>query len=129
MHITGIYVALSTILVIGLALAVSLRRRTVKVGLGSGGDSTLLQRIRAHANALENLPLALLLLLCLELGQAQPLLLHGFGSALILGRLLHASGLWHSAGISFGRFYGTLLTWGAMLGMAGLLLWRQIAAV
>ena len=129
MHITGIYVALSTILVIGLALAVSMRRRTVKVGLGSGGDSTLLQRIRAHANALENLPLALLLLLCLELGQAQPLLLHGFGSALILGRLLHASGLWHSAGISFGRFYGTLLTWGAMLGMAGLLLWRQIAAV
>ena len=129
MHITGIYVALSTILVIGLALAVSLRRRTVKVGLGSGGDSTLLQRIRAHANALENLPLALLLLLCLELGQAQPLLLHGFGSALILGRLLHASGLWHSAGISFGRFYGTVLTWGAMLGMAGLLLWRQIAAV
>ncbi|MBZ0223643.1 MAG: MAPEG family protein [Dokdonella sp.] len=129
MHITGIYVALSTILVIGLALAVSLRRRTVKVGLGSGGDSTLLQRIRAHANALENLPLALLLLLCLELGQAHALLLHGFGSALILGRLLHASGLWHSAGISFGRFYGTLLTWGAMLGMAGLLLWRQIAAV
>lgn len=129
MHITGIYVALSTILVIGLALAVSMRRRTVRVGLGSGGDSTLLQRIRAHANALENLPLALLLLLCLELGQAQPLLLHGFGSALILGRLLHASGLWHSAGISFGRFYGTLLTWGAMLGMAGLLLWRQIAAV
>ena len=128
MHITGIYVALSTILVIGLALAVSMRRRTVKVGLGSGGDSTLLQRIRAHANALENLPLALLLLLCLELGQAQPLLLHGFGSALILGRLLHASGLWHSAGISFGRFYGTLLTWGAMLGMAALLLWRQIAA-
>ena len=123
MHITGIYVALATILVIGLALGVSLRRGQVKVGLGSGGDSTLLQRIRAHANALENLPLALLLLLCLDLQQTPTWWLHGFGSTLIVARVLHAFGLWHSAGESFGRFVGTLLTWGVMLVMAGLLLW------
>lgn len=128
MHITGLYVALATFLVIGLALGVSLRRGQARVGLGSGGDTILLQRIRAHANALENLPLAFLLLLCLELEQTRILWLHGFGSTLIVARLLHAFGLWHSPGASMGRFFGTLLTWGAMLAMAALLLWRQLMA-
>ncbi|MBX3700044.1 MAG: MAPEG family protein [Dokdonella sp.] len=126
MQVTGIYVALATFLVIGLALGVSMRRGQVRVGLGSGGDSTLLQRIRAHANALENLPLALLLLLCLELRQTSPLWLHGFGSTLIVARVMHAFGLWHSAGTSIGRFVGTLLTWSAMLAMSALLLWRWL---
>lgn len=124
MHITGIYVAIATFLVIALAASVSVRRGQVKTGLGSGGDSTLLQRIRAHANALENLPLALLLLLCLELNQTQPLWLHVFGIVLIVGRVLHAIGLWRSAGTSFGRMAGTALTWGVMLVMAALLLWQ-----
>ncbi|KAB2896953.1 MAG: hypothetical protein F9K31_12645 [Dokdonella sp.] len=126
MHITGIYVALATLLVIALSLGVSLRRRQVKVGLGSGGDTTLLQRIRAHANALEYLPLSLLLLLCLELDQTPVAWLHACGSTLIVARILHAVGLFHSAGTSFGRLFGTLLTWGVMLAMAALLLWRAL---
>ncbi len=124
MYITGMYAAISTFLVIGLALGVSMRRGQAKVGLGSGGDTILLQRIRAHANALENLPLALLLLLCLELRQTPVVWLHACGIALIIARLLHAFGLWQSAGASFGRFVGTLLTWGVMLAMSGWLLWQ-----
>lgn len=127
MHITGIYVALATILVIALAAGVSVRRGQVQAGLGSGGDMTLLQRIRAHANALENLPLALLLLLCLELDQTRPMWLHVFGIVLIVGRVFHAIGLWRSAGASFGRMVGTALTWGVMLVMAVLLLWQWFA--
>lgn len=127
MHITGIYAALATLLVIALAASVSLRRGQVRAGLGSGGDTTLLQRIRAHGNALENLPLALLLMLCLELNQTQPLWLHVFGIVLIVGRILHAIGLWRSAGTSFGRLVGTALTWGVMLVMAALLLWQWLA--
>ena len=127
MHITGIYVAIATFLVIALAASVSLRRGQVKAGLGSGGDMTLLQRIRAHGNALENLPLALLLLLCLELNQTQPLWLHVFGIVLIVGRVFHAIGLWRSAGASFGLMVGTALTWGVMLVMAALLLWQWFA--
>lgn len=127
MHITGIYVAFATLLVLLLAGRVSMRRGAAKVGLGDGGDADLLRRIRAHANALENLPLALLLLLMLELNQTQPLWLHVFGCVLIVGRILHAIGLSRSSKESVGRFVGTVLTWGVMLVMALLLLWQWFA--
>lgn len=126
MRITGIYAALATLLVLILAARVSLGRRKARVGIGHGGDDELARRIRAHANALENLPLALLLLLLLDLDRVAPAWLHLFGVVLILGRILHAIGLSRSAGTSFGRFTGTALTWGVMLAMALLLLWQRL---
>jgi uncharacterized membrane protein YecN with MAPEG domain len=98
----------------------------LKIGIGSGGDAALAQRIRAHANATEYLPLALLLLLILELNQTQPLLLHAFGCVLIVARVVHAIGLSTSVGISSGRASGILLTWLVMGAMALLLLWQAI---
>ena len=118
MRITGIYIALSVLLVLVLAARVSIGRYRARVGLGTGGDEDLLRRVRVHANALENLPLALLLLLVLDLAELQPLWLHVFGIALILGRVLHAIGLSRSSGTSFGRATGTGLTWIVMLVMA-----------
>lgn len=126
MYITGIYAALATLLVLILAARVSLGRGKARVGLGSGGDEELARRIRVHANALENLPLGLLLLLLLELDQVAPWWLHVFGIVLIVGRVLHAIGLSRSSGTSFGRFAGTALTWGVILVMALLLLWRWL---
>jgi uncharacterized membrane protein YecN with MAPEG domain len=126
MRITGIYVALATLLVLFLAARVSTLRHGEKIGFGDGGHPGLMQRIRAHANALENLPLALLLLLMLELDQTQPLWLHVFGCVLLLGRVLHAVGLSRSSKGSMGRSLGTALTWGVMLVMALLLLWQWL---
>ena len=126
MHITGIYVALATLLVLILAGRVSMRRGAAKVGIGDGGDASLMLRIRAHMNAVENLPLALLLLLMLELNQTQPLWLHVFGCVLIIGRILHAIGLSRSANESPGRMIGTMLTWVVMVVMALLLLWQWV---
>src|SRR3546814_19171911 len=65
--IASIYVALSALLVLALAVQVVILRRGKRIGLGDGGDTRLACAIRAHANALENLPLALLLL---EIGRA-----------------------------------------------------------
>jgi uncharacterized membrane protein YecN with MAPEG domain len=124
MRITGIYAALATLLVLILAIRVSLGRRARRVGIGDGGHQDLLQRIRVHANAIEHLPLALLLLLILELNQTQPLWLHVFGIALIVGRVLHAIGLSVGTTLNAPRGIGTGLTWFAMLGMALLLLWQ-----
>lgn len=128
MRITGIYAALATLLVLVLALRVSAIRHGKRVGIGDGGDPDLLRRVRAHANALENLPLALILLLLLELNQTAPPWLHGFGCVLLLGRVLHAFGMSLQSGASFGRFVGTLLTWLAMFAMAVLLLWQWSVA-
>jgi uncharacterized membrane protein YecN with MAPEG domain len=126
MHITGLYVALATLLVLVLSSRVSLRRRLLRVSLGDGDDKELKKRIRAQANAIEYLPLGLLLLLCLEWNQTLPVILHICGIVLIVARALHAYGLSRTGGTSPERFAGTGLTWLVMLAMALLLIWQQL---
>lgn len=116
--ITMLYAGLCTILVVVLALRVVQWRFRHKIGLGDGGDRQLLMRVRAHANAVENMPLALLLLGGMELNGYNGGLIHGFGSVLLLSRAAHAWGLSHSSGTSRGRFIGSLFTWLLMLTMA-----------
>lgn len=129
MRITGLYAALATLLVILLIVRVALRRRETRVGIGDGGDHELLKRIRAHANAMEVLPLGLILLLLVELNQTQPIIVHIFGISLIVGRALHAWGLSHSSAKSFGRMVGMLLNLFTLLAMALLLLWQFTLAL
>lgn len=129
MRITGLYAALAALLVMWLTIRVVLRRRDARVGIGDGGDHELHKRIRAHANAVENLPLGLILLLLVELNQTQPLLVHGFGIALILGRVLHAWGLSKSSSTSPGRMFGMGLNLLVVLAMAALLLWQFVLGV
>jgi len=116
--ITMLYAGLCTILVVILGLRVVLWRFRHKIGLGDGGDPALQRRVRVHANAVENLPLALLLLGGMELNGYPGPLIHGFGATLFISRVLHAWGLSHSSGTSKGRFLGTLFTWLLMLAMA-----------
>ena len=124
MHITGIYAALATLLAVILAFRVIVLRQSTRTGIGDGGDHELAKRIRAHANAVETLPLGLVLLLLVEWNQTLPLLVHIFGIALIVGRVLHAFGLSRTAGASAGRIVGMGVTLMALLGMALLLLWQ-----
>jgi uncharacterized membrane protein YecN with MAPEG domain len=126
MHITGLYAALAALLVVVLAVRISLRRRKVQVGIGSGGDEVLARRVRAHANAVEYLPLGLILLLILDLDKTEPLLLHVFGITLIVARVAHAFGLSTSSGVSPGRATGIALTWLVIVAMAVLMLWQRI---
>lgn len=116
--ITMLYAGLCTILVVFLALRVAQWRHRNKIGMGDGGDRDLLKRVRAHANAVENMPLALLLLGGMELNGYPAGLIHGFGSVLVVSRVAHAWGLSHSSGVSRGRFLGSLFTWLLMLAMA-----------
>ncbi|HJU25638.1 MAG TPA: MAPEG family protein [Rhodanobacteraceae bacterium] len=126
MHITGLYAALGALLIVLLAARVVWLRNTQKVGIGTGGNERLARAIRAHANAIEYLPIALLLLLILEMDQTQPWLLHLFGIVLIIGRVLHAIGLSNSPGFSFGRAAGITLTLLVILVMALLKLWQFV---
>jgi uncharacterized protein len=125
--VTSLYAALAVLLVLVLVARVVQRRRAARIGLGDGGDAELARRIRAHANAIETLPLGLLLLALLELGGTAVLLLHALGATLLIGRILHAWGISGTAGVSFGRFHGMLLTLLALLAMALLLVWRAVA--
>lgn len=127
MKITGLYAALLALLVVVLAVRVVMYRRTARVGLGDGNNQDLLKRIRVHANAVEYVPLYLLLMLILELNQTAPILLHTFGIVLIVARLVHAWGVSRHSGVTAGRAVGAALTVLMMVLMALLLLWQFFA--
>jgi len=124
--ITALYAALHALLLLALAARIVRYRLKARIGLGVAGDRALEQRMRVHANAVEYVPIALILLLLLELGALPALWLHVFGGGLLLARVLHAIGLSRHSGMSFGRFQGTLWTWVAIIAMAVTLLVRVI---
>ncbi|HXP75028.1 MAG TPA: MAPEG family protein [Stellaceae bacterium] len=112
--ITALYAGLNGLILLVLAIRVARQRGISKVGIGTGGDATLERASRIHGNAVENIPIVLILLGLAEASGSSPILLHGMGIALTLGRLLHAWGLARSAGESVGRVAGMALTWLAL---------------
>lgn len=108
--ITPLYAAPLAVLLVGLVLRVIRLRWKHRVGIGDGSERELLKAVRAHGNAAETIPLALLLLLLAELVGVGSALLHGSGTALVVGRALHAYGLSTRSGLSFGRSTGMVLT-------------------
>jgi len=109
--ISTFYIGLNVLLIFALAMYVVVLRYRHKVGIGDGGVPELLRAIRVHGNALEYVPLVLIMMLALELSSVGNIHLHVIGSVLLAGRLLHAWGLTRSSGTSPGRFIGTLSTW------------------
>ena len=74
--------------------------------------------IRAHGNAVEIMPLALIGLVALANTGTSALFIHALGGALTLGRALHGYGLSHSDGPSLGRMSGMILSLAALIGAA-----------
>jgi uncharacterized membrane protein YecN with MAPEG domain len=106
--VTPLYAALAAAMMIVLSLRVIGARRSRRVAIGDGADEEVARRIRAHGNFAEYAPLALLLILLLELGGAPAWQLHLLGAALILGRIVHAWSLTAHSGN--GRLIGMTLT-------------------
>ena len=119
--ITALYAGILAVFIVLLAARVAARRHSLRIGMGEGGDKLLSRMIRVHGNAIENVPLGLLLLLLCELVGAAPTYLHAFGMALVAGRVAHAIGLSRTGGASVGRVAGMALSWTSMGAMAALL--------
>lgn len=84
--------------------------------------------LRVQANFVENVPLALLLLALLELGGLSASGVHGFGSALLICRLLHAWGMSRSPGANYPRLIGAQGTFFLLsaMGVAALVLYLSV---
>ncbi|MEM8597123.1 MAG: MAPEG family protein [Pseudomonadota bacterium] len=87
--ISALYTGILGLWVLLLGLRVSMRRHAAGVSLGDGGDAALHAAIRAHGNAVETIPLALLMLGLAESIGTPAWLLHLFGLCLVAGRLAH----------------------------------------
>jgi uncharacterized protein len=120
--VTAFYAALSGILLIVLAALVVRARWATRTALGTGADPRMERAVRVHANFVEYVPLALLLLLLAEISGVAAGALHAAGIALLASRALHAWGLSRHSARSFGRFWGTLGTWLTILALAVALL-------
>lgn len=127
-QITPLYASILALIYLVLAVHVSRLRRARKIGVGSGQVPELQLAVRVHGNFSEYVPLAVLLLLFLELNGIGKVWLHAFGGLLVIARILHAAGLGRSAGVSFGRFVGTALTWSLMAVGAVANLWMALAS-
>ena len=110
MVVTPLYAAVLVLWFLVLSLSVVQNRKRAKVSLGDGGNPRLQRAIRGQANFAEYVPLALVLLLILELSRFSIYVLHAIGIALVIARLLHGYALGFRAEFRFGRYWGAALT-------------------
>lgn len=115
MVVTPLYAAILAIWFVVLSLRVIQRRRTAKVSLGDGGDVLLQRAIRGQANFAEYVPLALLLLVVIELSRFSIYLVHALGIALTIARLLHGYAMGFRSEFRFGRFWGAMMTFAILI--------------
>lgn len=108
--IIGYYAGLLAILFLVLTLRVVKMRWKYKVGIGDGGEHELTKAIRVHANFIEYVPFALILIYMLEMQQTNVYLIHFLGAGLFLARVMHAFGLTKTSKTSFGRSGGAIFT-------------------
>ena len=92
-HWTLLFAGACALLQCALTALVIVQRVRSKIDFLDGGDRTLLRRVRAHGNFSETAPMTLLLMLLLELSGVASAWVVMLGTALLLGRLLHAAGL------------------------------------
>ncbi|MEM7082159.1 MAG: MAPEG family protein [Pseudomonadota bacterium] len=108
--VTALYGSLAALLIVITALGVVKVRRREGIGLDNGGNKSLTHAMRIHANLVEYAPISVLLLLFLELNQAETVWLHTFGIVFLFARVIHLWGFSSNHGYSHGRFLGTLIT-------------------
>jgi uncharacterized membrane protein YecN with MAPEG domain len=109
-HVTVLYAGLNGLIVVALTFYVIAYRFANKVSIGHDGHPNLERRVRVHGNAVETIPLALILIGFLEFYQTSSYVLHGLGAALTIGRVLHAVGLSRTLEVNVGRSLGIVLT-------------------
>lgn len=90
----GLYAALNALILLWLTTATALVRRRHMVLIGDGGVAHLGRIMRGHANAVENIPVMLVLLGFAAALGAPAMAIHVLGAAFTFGRAVHA---WHFA--------------------------------
>jgi uncharacterized membrane protein YecN with MAPEG domain len=113
---SAIYASLSAFLIVWLSLNVIKVRRTKQVSVGDGDDEVLKTAMAAQSNAIEYIPIALLLLFTLEYNHASLQIVHALGLFLLVGRLIHARAILTENLKT--RVLGMQITIYAILGMA-----------
>ena len=91
--IISTYAALLAFFYIYLSFNVIKVRRAEQISLGDNGNSVLQRAIRAHANFMEYVPFAVILLFLAEYQGLASHYCHLLGASLLIGRFFHNLGI------------------------------------
>ncbi len=91
--ISALYGVLLALLICGLSLNVIKARRKNKVIYADGDCKELIVARTAQSNAVDYIPVTLILLLLLELNGGNVWLIHAVGIVFVTGRVVHARGI------------------------------------
>lgn len=122
--VTGLYAGILAVIYIVLSFNVILRRVKNRMPYGDHGNDQIMHAVRIHGNFAEYVPFVLILMMLYEMQAGSMYILHAFGIALIIARLLHMIGL-HS-NVILARIGGTALTQVVMGILAVLLILKGI---
>lgn len=110
MPITAFYAGLLAFLYVILSFRVILFRVSKKIVLGDGGERYMERRIRVHANFIEYVPIAVLLMALFESVGGEQFFVHVLGGTLLVARISHAIGVSREPDIMILRRFGMVLT-------------------
>jgi len=109
LSVTPIYIAVLGLIFISFTMRAGLYRGKTKILIGTGDDPEMLRRVRGQANFIETVPIALFLLITMEVLGASGTWLHTLGLALVVGRIAHYLGLTELGPLAF-RIIGMMAT-------------------
>jgi len=109
--------AAAAIINLWLGIRIGQIRGKEKIIHGDGGNQFLIQRMRAQANFIENVPLALILIAVIELTEKGGQWLAIVGAVLMLARVSHAIGMDNPGGNPW-RAIGVLVTMLTLVGLS-----------
>ncbi|MAV24825.1 MAG: hypothetical protein CMQ05_01735 [Gammaproteobacteria bacterium] len=109
-ELTLLYAAIFGLMSIVISSRAGFLRGKTKISIGDGGNAEVLLAMRRHANFVEYVPLALIIIALMEMNRAPDYAIHGLGGALIVARIAHALGLHQSKIMTGGRIAGAMLT-------------------
>lgn len=91
--VTALYAAILAALMIWLAIQVIKQRRKAQVKYADGGVDALTIARSAHGNAVDYIPITLILMAMLEYNGASLWMIHLCGVVFVIGRVMHAKGI------------------------------------
>lgn len=124
--VTLLYACLLGLVGLVLGGLVGRTRGAANVSLGEGGRTDLLEAMRRHANWVENVPFAVVLMALIEINGASKTWLHALGLVLLVARIVHPFGLDASIMMRPARFVGAAGTFLMMLAAILTGLWQVL---
>lgn len=109
--ITPLYAGLFGLLYVYLSRRLVILRNQHGGKMQERDHTEMTAAVRAHTNIVEYVPIALLMMLLVEIQDTSRWIVHALGLLLVLARILHLIGIHEPSGASPRRKVATKLTW------------------